>query len=115
MAMAKRGITFVGLKLAIASATAEVLGKPLPRVRVMFNVVDGVPTVPLAGDDESGTSRSIGVDAIVGSTGKECAKMNCGSRCWEYLARSGSLEFSTVDGRSAFLATYVQIRNCGGP
>lgn len=43
------------------SVTAEVLGRPLPSVRVMFSEVDGVP---LAGE-ESGGSRSIGVDAMV--------------------------------------------------
>lgn len=46
----------------MTSVTAAVLGRLLPSVRVMFRVVDGVP---LAGDEASGGSRSIGVDAMV--------------------------------------------------
>lgn len=61
----KRVNTFVGLKLAITSATAEVFGRLFPRVRVMFSDVEGVP---LAGEDLSTVSRSIGVDAMVGGS-----------------------------------------------
>lgn len=44
------------------SGTAEVLGRLLASVRVMWRDVEGVP---LAGDAESTWSRSIGVEAIV--------------------------------------------------
>lgn len=59
----KRHVTLVGLKFATMSGTAEVLGRLLASVRVMWRDVEGVP---FAGDAESAWSRSIGVDAIVG-------------------------------------------------
>lgn len=50
----------VGRKLAITSVTVDVLGRFAPSVRVMFKDVKGVP---FAGED-SGPSRSMGVDAM---------------------------------------------------